>query len=85
MNSFIPLPKIGLKGAVFAEFRTCGAPTCRCTRGMLHGPYFVRRWREAGRQRKGYVKSANLPGILIAIEATRVATPSAAAMRKETR
>jgi Family of unknown function (DUF6788) len=48
------LPKM-LPGAVCAEWKTCGKPTCRCARGHLHGPYYYRYWRDGGRLRKAYV------------------------------
>jgi hypothetical protein len=27
-------------GSLQREWRRCGKPTCRCTSGMLHGPYY---------------------------------------------
>jgi hypothetical protein len=44
-----------LPGSLHLEWRRCGKAHCRCTRGDLHGPYLVRRWWEAGKQRKQYV------------------------------
>ena len=55
------LPKIEpLPGSLHAEWKTCGRPTCRCARGELHGPYWSHRWREGGRQRRRYVRPAEL-------------------------
>jgi hypothetical protein len=48
-----PLPKMAV-GSLHLEFRRCGRPNCRGRRGLLHGPYLVRRWREKGRQRINY-------------------------------
>jgi hypothetical protein len=31
------------------------ATNCRCSRGLLHGPYVYKHWRENGRQKKEYV------------------------------
>ena len=56
-----PLPKTGpLAGSLHAELKRCGKPVCRCSRGELHGPYWTRRWREGGRQRRHYVSSADI-------------------------
>lgn len=51
------LPKT-LPGTVISEHKRCGKTNCRCAgtdRSRLHGPYFYRYWREAGRLRKEYV------------------------------
>lgn len=46
-----------LTGALVPEYKRCGKSNCRCARGQLHGPYYYRRWRDAGgRQRKQYVR-----------------------------
>jgi hypothetical protein len=71
-----PFPKImPLRGSVHIEFRRCGRPNCHCRAGRLHGPYFVRRWREGGRQRKAYVPRAQVATALLAIESRRAAFP----------
>ncbi len=48
------LPKI-LPGVIRPQMVRCGKPGCKCEQGALHGPYFYRFWREAGRLRKQYV------------------------------
>lgn len=54
-------PKIqALIGAVCAVKKRCGRANCRCQRGVQHGPYFYRYWRQAGRRRKRYVKKADV-------------------------
>lgn len=54
-----PLPKT-LPGAICAQWVKCGKLTCKCARGELHGPYFYRFvWRK-GRQRKLYVRRAEV-------------------------
>lgn len=58
-------------GSLHLDWVTCGKLTCRCARGILHGPYVVRRWREGGRQRKAYVPMRDLPRVLAAIEGQR--------------
>ncbi len=56
-----PLPKIeALPGAVCAQWKRCGKPSCRCASGDLHGPYFYRFWRAGGRLRKTYVPRADV-------------------------
>lgn len=44
-----------LPGVVSARWKRCGKPGCRCQAGKLHGPYYLRRWREGGRQRSQYL------------------------------
>lgn len=75
-----PLPKTNDgRGSVHVEFRRCGKANCRCSRGLPHGPYYVRRWREHGRQRKLLVPREELREVLLAIEERR-ALGSASAM-----
>jgi hypothetical protein len=45
-----------LSGSLQPEFKACGKPGCRCAVGALHGPYWYRRWREGGRQRRRYIR-----------------------------
>ena len=52
-----------LPGVVIAERKRCGKPRCRCASGQaedLHGPYFYRYFRQAGRLRKVYVRRADV-------------------------
>ena len=60
-----------LRGSLHLGWRRCGKANCRCSRGFLHGPYVVRRWREDGRQRKVLVKPEDVPGVLAAVEERR--------------
>jgi len=57
-----------LPGSLQPEYRTCGKPTCRCFAGPPHGPYWYRRWREGGRQRRAYVPASDLPRVRAAID-----------------
>jgi hypothetical protein len=66
-----PLPKSTLAGSLHLEWKRCGKPACRCTRGQLHGPYIYRRWREGARQRKAYVPADDVLSTLLAIAARR--------------
>jgi hypothetical protein len=78
-----PLPKIEpLRGSVHLEWRKCGRSNCRCLSGHLHGPYFVRRWREGGRQQKAYVSGKGLAKTLLAIEARRASLPPASQIER---
>jgi hypothetical protein len=78
MNIPEKLPKMRGIGSVHLEFKRCGKPTCRCSRGLLHGPYIYRHWRENGRQRKAYIVMAALRGTFEAIERQRAGTPKIA-------
>lgn len=72
-----PFPKIEpLPGSLHIEWRRCGRPACRCSRGQRHGPYYARRWRENGRQRKAYVRERNVAATLVAIELHKAMFPS---------
>jgi hypothetical protein len=57
-------PKM-LPGEVIEQRVRCGRANCRCARGERH-PAFYRYWTEDGRQRKAYVRRAD-------VEATRAA------------
>ena len=61
-----------LLGSLHQEYKRCGKSTCRCASGLpadLHGPYWVRRWRDAaGRTRKQYVRKDDVNSVRDAIE-----------------
>src|SRR4051794_8931186 len=76
------LPKMpAMPGSLQAEYRTCGKARCRCARGERHGPYWYRRWREAGRQRRRYVKSPDVADVQAALDDWRRVHPPARSMR----
>ena len=78
------LPKTeALPGSLQSERKACGKPTCRCARGRLHGPYFYRRWREGGRQRRGYVKPRDVASTRAALVEWRQLHPPAYRVRHE--
>ena len=60
------LPKTG-EGAVCAQYRRCGKPSCHCAHGTLHGPYFCLFWRERGRLRKRYLRSDEVDAVRASI------------------
>lgn len=60
----VPLP-----GVICVQWVRCGKPGCRCTSGKLHGPYWYRFWRDGERQRKMYVRKADLERTRAACEA----------------
>ena len=66
----------------FAPWRTCGKPTCRCTRGQLHGPYLVRRFWRDGKQQKRYIRKADAADAMAGIEAWQQLHPPSWAMRQ---
>jgi hypothetical protein len=77
------LPKIApLKGSLHVERKRCGKPTCRCMNGgERHGPYWSHRWREGGRQRRRYVKAADLEQVRAGLAEWRRLHPPARSMR----
>ena len=70
-----------LPGVLRAEWVRCGKPNCRCARGELHGPYLYRRWREAGRQRRSYVRLAGAAQVVEALDEWHRLHPPARSMR----
>jgi hypothetical protein len=69
-------------GSLQREWRRCGKPTCRCTNGMLHGPYWYLRWRDRGRQRRRYVPRERVDGMQAAIEQRRRLRPPVWSLRR---
>lgn len=70
MKSLETLPKMEA-GTLHAQFVRCNRPGCRCAAGRLHGPYFYRFWREAGRLRKAYVPRSQLDAVRAACDERR--------------
>ena len=69
-------------GSLQREWRRCGKPTCRCTRGRLHGPYWYLRWRTRGRQRRRYVPRKQVDATRAALEQRRRLRPPAWSLRQ---
>ena len=60
------------KTAALVSYRVrCGKPTCRCAAGEGHGPYWFLRWREGARQRRRYVKAADVDAVRAVVERRR--------------
>jgi hypothetical protein len=79
-----PLPKIEpLRGSLQPELKQCGRAACRCTGGELHGPYWSLRWRERGRQRRRYIRPADLDQVRAGLAEWRRLHPPARSMRDE--
>ncbi len=57
--------------ALLPLWTRCGKPTCRCTTGHLHGPYWVLRWREGATNRRRYVRAADLDAVRATVERRR--------------
>lgn len=76
------LPKTSTPGSLHLDWTTCGKTTCRCARGILHGPYVYRRWREGGRQCKAYVAMGDLPRVLAEMERRRALMPKPTEMKR---
>ena len=82
-NSCRLLPKVEpLPGSLHAEWKTCGTPTCGCSRGDRHGPYWSLRWRQDGRQRRRYVTSADLEQVRAGLAEWRRLHPPARSARE---
>ena len=79
-------PKMApLPGSVHAEHSRCNKPTCRCTQGQLHGPYWRRFWREGGHTRTAYVRRADVDATRQAIARWRLSHLSVRALLREFR
>jgi hypothetical protein len=77
------LPKIEpIRGSLQADWKKCGKPTCRCARGQRHGPYWSRRWREDGRQRRRYVRPADAERVRAGLAEWRRLHPPARSARE---
>ena len=55
---------------VFHRVR-CGKPTCRCATAEGHGPFAFLSWREAGTQRRRYVRRADVDAVGAVVERRR--------------
>jgi len=53
-------PAEPLPGIVCSQFIQCGKPNCRCRKGMPHGPYFYRIWRDGRTVKKVYVRAQDV-------------------------
>jgi hypothetical protein len=65
-----PLPKMAARRLV-VSFKLCRRTNCGCGRDPKDGPYFVKRWREGGRQRKQCVPWQDLVAHLPRSNASR--------------
>ncbi len=51
----------------------CGKPTCRCTTGEGHGPYWYLYWRQGGVQRRRYVPAIEVAAVRAVVAGRRAA------------
>ena len=70
-----------LPGCLSATYQRCGKPTCRCSHGQRHGPYWSRFWREGGRRRRAYVRPSDVASVREGIAAWRELHPPARSAR----
>jgi hypothetical protein len=56
-------------------------PNCRCSLGLLHGPYVYKHWRENGRQKKECVPMKRLSEVALEMERQRAEAARPAEMR----
>jgi hypothetical protein len=78
----VPLAALPQTGSLQREWRRCGKHSCRCARGILHGPYWYLRWREHGRQRRQYVPRERRDAIHVALEERRRLRPPVWSLRQ---
>ena len=71
-------------GAVIAERKRCGKPSCRCARGELHGPYFYLYRRLGGRLTKTYLRPSEVESARAACAEWRDCQALLLAQRRET-
>jgi hypothetical protein len=81
-NPIVQLPKNPSSGSVHMEFKRCGKTRCRCLKGLLHGPYVYRHWRNNHRQHKAYVPMSKLCTTLQALELYRAQRPRPTQVRR---
>ena len=60
-----------IPGDLNARFVRCGKPNCKCAKGELHGPYYVRRFRSGGHRSSKYVKKGDVLTVKLAVETYR--------------
>jgi hypothetical protein len=49
-----------LCGSIEARFKRCSRPNCKCSKGELHGPYYLRRWQRYGKRYSKHVKKGEV-------------------------
>jgi hypothetical protein len=49
-----------LRGGIETQFKQCGRSNCKCAKGKLHGPYYLRRWQRCGKRCSKYVKKSDV-------------------------
>jgi hypothetical protein len=49
-----------LRGWLEARYKRCGKANCKCAKGELHGPYYLRRWERRGKRYAKHVKKDEL-------------------------
>ena len=82
MDLFKPLPKNWSPGTLHLEWKTCGRASCRCTQGLLHGPYIYLHRRDGPNQRKAYVAMRDLAQIIEELEVCQASVPRPSLMRR---
>ena len=60
-----------LEGYLEAQMVRCGKANCKCSKGELHGPYYIRRWERRGKKCSKYVKKGELSSIKAGILARK--------------
>ncbi len=82
MVSVESLPKNISAGSLHLEWKRCGRACCRCTKGLLHGPYVYWHRRQCEKQKKTYVAMQSLGKRVAELEALKLNLPRPSMMRK---
>src|ERR1044071_8358987 len=56
-----------LRGGIETQFKRCGRSNCKCAKGELHGPYYLRRWQRRGKRCSQYVKKREVSATFQAV------------------
>lgn len=62
-----------IQGSLVETYRACGKPSCACTRGEKHGPYYLLTWSEEGKTRTRHVPQEKVAALRAGIEHYRKA------------
>lgn len=71
-----------IQGEVCSQFIRCGKDGCRCQKGVLHGPYYYRIWREGSKVHKAYVKASDVQAVRAQCEAYKALQTQLRQMRQ---
>lgn len=65
----LPTKIESLRGYIEIRYVRCGRANCKCSKGELHGPYYLLRWREGEQKITKYVKKSEKQTVFAAVSA----------------